>query len=114
MKEVTLMDLQDVCIDRLSRLTPGTQQRMADHWNLLDALQLHQLLAAGSRIEQAAAAQYTAGEVYECVAEYIDEFARLATEESTAVPSYYLEHDQYNKLLYAAKHGTSIKEGDLL
>ena len=108
------MDLQDVCIDRLSRLSPKSQQRMADGWNLFDALQLHQLLSTGSRIEQTAAAQYTAGEVYECVAEYLHSFAQQASEESIAVPSYYLDSELYNKLVYMGKHGLSFKAGDLL
>jgi hypothetical protein len=107
------MDLKDVCVDRLSRLTPLNQQRMADGWNLFDALQLHQLLATGSPIEKAAAKQYTAGDVYETIAEYLDEFARQASEESTAVPSYYLDPKLYQKLVYMAKHGLSFKKGEL-
>ncbi len=107
------MDLQDVCIDRLSRLTPRVQQRMADNWNMFDALQLHQLLTSGAPIEQAAAAQYTAGDVYETVAVYLDEFARQAAEESTAVPSFYLDPKLYQKLAYMAKHGLSFKKGEL-
>ena len=107
------MDLQDVCIDRLSRLTPHSQQCMANGWNLFDAIHLHQLLAAGSRIEQAAAAQYTAGQVYECVAEYLDSFAHQTADESTTVPSYYLDPELYNKLVYMAEHGLSFKAGDL-
>ncbi len=107
------MDLQDVCIDRLSRLTPRNQQRITDNWNMFDALQLHQLLASGAPMEQAAAAQYTANDVYETVAEYLDEFALKAAEESTAVPSYYLDPILYKKLVYMAKHGLSFKKGEL-
>ncbi len=107
------MDLQDVCIDRLSRLTPRNQQRMADSWNMFDALQLHQLLVTGSPIEQAAASQYTANDVYETVAEYLDAFAQQAAEESTDVPSYFLDPELYQKLVYMAKHGLSFKKGEL-
>jgi hypothetical protein len=107
------MDLQDVCIDRLSRLTPRNQQCMADNWNMFSALQLHKLLALGSPVEQSAAAQYTAGDVYETVAEYLDDFARQAAEESTAVPSYCLDSGLYHKLVYMAKHGLSFSKGEL-
>jgi hypothetical protein len=107
------MDLKDVCIDRLSRLTPRNQQRMADNWNMFDALQLHQLLTSGAPIERAAAAQYSANDIYEAVAEYLDEFALKAAEESTAVPSYYLDPILYKKLEYMAKHGLSFKKGEL-
>jgi hypothetical protein len=107
------MDLRYVCIDRLSRFTPSSQQCAADNWNLFSALQLHQLLAIGSSDEQAAAARYTAGDIYETVAEYLDEFARQAAEESTAVPSYYLDPGLYHKLVYMAKHGLSYQKGEL-
>jgi hypothetical protein len=107
------MDLQDVCIDRLSRLTPRNQQRMADHWNMFWALQLHQLLTSGSPIEKAAAAQYTAGDVYETISEYLFEYAMKAAEESTAVPSYYLDSDLYHKLVYMAKHGLPLRKNEL-
>lgn len=107
------MDLKEVCVERLSRLTPHAQQRMADSWNLFDALQLHQLLATGSRIEQLAAGQYTANDVYECVAEYIDAYKSQAAAEEPAVIGYVLDAKLYAKLAYMAKHGLSIKEGDL-
>ena len=103
------MDLMDVCVDRLSRLTPRNQQRMADNWNMFDALQLHSLLASGAPMERAAAAEYTANDVYEAVAQYLDEYARRAAVESTAVPSYYLDPALYQKLAYMAKHGLSFK-----
>lgn len=107
------MDLQDVCVDRLSRLTPLNQQRMANNWNLYSALQLHQLLAAGSRIEQAAASQYTANDVYECIAEYLDAYTQQAFDESNAVTSYYLDPALHQKLVYMAKHGLSFEKGEL-
>lgn len=107
------MSLQDACINRYQALSSRNQQRLSDHWDMFAALQLHQLLATGTLSERATAAAHTAAEVYDTMSAYFDDAIRQAAEDEPSVIGFELGHDLYNKLVYMAKHGLSIKEGDL-
>lgn len=107
------MPLKEICINRINRLGPNSQQRIVDDWNLYAALQVHKLLAIGSLEEQNAAQTSTAHEVYVVVADYLKSYTKEVDLEEAAVESYYIDPALYAKLIRMAKRGLSFKEGEL-
>ena len=107
------LTLLDICKSRLLALTPRRMQHFTDHWDMFTALEFHGLLSSGTPDERTAAADHTAGEVYETMRTYLDDDARQVSQEEPAVTGYYLDPAIYNKLMYMAKHGLSISTQEL-
>ncbi len=107
------LTLQEVCINRLFTLSARNMQYLVDHWDLVSSLKLHGMLAAGSPEEQTMAAAHSAIEVYDTISAYLESEQRQMDAQDSAVISYVLNHDIFSKLTYMAKHGLSLKEGDL-